>query len=479
MAVSLGLRIYLNYLDGGKVGPMDIPQSLGDCFHLNDTGLPIGVNEHKLRLYYLARAREREEARPVPRRPKVQRDYHACSWWMLYFADDSYITDSAKVKVWRNRFRLPYLAVKEFVRESREMRWFADDGFENRDAIGALGPPLELLVCVALRYMGRHHVLDDFYESTFISSSTAHRFILLFWRVVRQHLYPRHVIFPTTVEQLKSAAAEFTHLGLPGCIGCIDCTHIECFSPAGLRNSNVGKEGFPTRGYILGATPKRKILYTLPGKPGTWSDCMHANFDEYIQKAKDNIVWRDFEWTAKNANGVDQTFSGPWFLVDGGFMSWLCLMCGYKNTTDKPSWRWSKWCESVRKCVECVFGILKKRWQILKTGFRMRTRAAMDDCWFSCCALHNWIFELLEEQEKIEDVDDDDGDLPQGVRNVLGGPQSVEEHDDAKPMDIDEGFAERRQILITHWDYLWRKEQLRWRTQNVASGSQLEESFEI
>ena len=43
--------------------------------------------------------------------------------------------------------------------------------------------------------------------------------------------------------------------------------------------------------------------------------------------------------------------------------------------------RWSKWLESMRKDIECTFGILKGRWRILKAGVRIRGVDGVDDVW--------------------------------------------------------------------------------------------------
>ena len=56
--------------------------------------------------------------------------------------------------------------------------------------------------------------------------------------------------------------------------------------------------------------------------------------------------------------------------------------------------RWSKWLESMRKDVECTFGILKGGWCILKSGIRLQGVESVDKIWLSCCALHNWLLEI-------------------------------------------------------------------------------------
>ena len=50
---------------------------------------------------------------------------------------------------------------------------------------------------------------------------------------------------------------------------------------------------------------------------------------------------------------------------------------------------WSKLCESTRKDVECVFGILKKRFRILATPFLESETQAIDTTFKVCAILHN------------------------------------------------------------------------------------------
>ena len=45
--------------------------------------------------------------------------------------------------------------------------------------------------------------------------------------------------------------------------------------------------------------------------------------------------------------------------MDGGYLNWSSLICPFKNTMSVKDTRWSKWAESMRKDVECTFGILK------------------------------------------------------------------------------------------------------------------------
>ena len=60
---------------------------------------------------------------------------------------------------------------------------------------------------------------------------------------------------------------------------------------------------------------------------------------------------------------------------------------------------WCKWMESVRKDVECTFGMLKGRWRILKVPMPFHTKREVDNVFFTCCALDNM---LLEHDGKLD-----------------------------------------------------------------------------
>ena len=51
-------------------------------------------------------------------------------------------------------------------------------------------------------------------------------------------------------------------------------------------------------------------------------------------------------------------------------------------------------CESVRKAIERVFGILKKRFRILKIPLPCYNLFQVVDIVHSCCILHNMILEV-------------------------------------------------------------------------------------
>ncbi len=111
-------------------------------------------------------------------------------------------------------------------------------------------------------------------------------------------------------------------------------------------------------------------------------------------------------------------------LCDSGYHEWKETMNGYKHPTSTSEADWSCRCllyschlctssidvcnrlvscavcrcESVRKSIECVFGMLKKRFRILKIPLPCHNIFQITDMLHSCCILHNMI---LEDKDRI------------------------------------------------------------------------------
>ena len=56
--------------------------------------------------------------------------------------------------------------------------------------------------------------------------------------------------------------------------------------------------------------------------------------------------------------------------------------------------QFSKWLKSVRKDVECAFGILKKRFRCLKLPLFWKDMRVLEHVFVTCCMLHNMIIDI-------------------------------------------------------------------------------------
>ncbi|CAN0213958.1 unnamed protein product, partial [Pylaiella littoralis] len=70
---------------------------------------------------------------------------------------------------------------------------------------------------------------------------------------------------------------------------------------------------------------------------------------------------------------------------------WRMLIEPSKYPLSEADLLFSKRLESVRKDVECFFGILKMRFRILKLAMTYQKQERLDYVFFTCCILHNML----------------------------------------------------------------------------------------
>jgi hypothetical protein len=209
--------------------------------------------------------------------------------------------------------------------------------------------------------IGRGWTFDDLGEATGVSLEVHRSFLKEFVKACRSHLYPEWVKRPETPEEISDCMAEFSEAGLDGCIGSADVTHIvleKCHSR--LKNQNTGaKSSLTTRAYQIVVNHRRQILASTVGYPGRWNDKTIVRFDGFVTDIQRGIYLPDNKFSLFNADGEEVEYKGAWILVDGGYLNWSCLICPFKESISLKEQRWSRWVESMRKDVECTFGILK------------------------------------------------------------------------------------------------------------------------
>lgn len=248
------------------------------------------------------------------------------------------------------------------------------------------------------RYLGRGLTFDDAYENCYISRETFRRFFHEFIKVGSDVLFQKYVKFPTAPEEIKSCRALYEMAGLDGAIGSTDATHVvvEKLSSNLKQNHKGGKSSMTTRSFNLTVDHTRRIIGCAPSAPGRWNDktlqiydpvmvnihegkllkvtklyaCMQffsclissrliiMNNDTCmsIQNETFTLMYKDKHGAVKSA-----LYQGAWLLVDNGYLKWSCCIPPMKYPVRYDEKRWSEMLESMRKDVECTFGILKGR----------------------------------------------------------------------------------------------------------------------
>jgi hypothetical protein len=333
-------------------------------------------------------------------------------WWLMYVETDARNESKRWAKIFRRRFRLPHDQYKEMVEKVKNLpdyfgRW-----------LKSTSSPIELLVLGVFRYLGRGLTFDDLEEYTGISEEVHRCFFHVFIKFGSTKLFKEYVIPPN---DSNHGAAQHQHeyniAGCHGAIGSTDAVHImsERISYK-LRNQHIGfKMSHTARTYNVTVNHRRRILCTTDGHPATWNDKTLVLFDEFVRGIHDGKILENLEFELFELNekgeAVAAKYQGCWLLVDNGYLNWSTTIPPMKISFDRRECRWAEWIESMRKDVECTFGILKGRWRILKAGIRVHGALAADAIWKTCCALHNWLLE----------VDGLDAEWERGVLSVWEG----------------------------------------------------------
>lgn len=428
------------------------------------------------------------------------------NWYNMYVVSSPQ-TD-AQHKKFRRRFRMPYQSYLNFLEDARTENWFPKTG--KPDATGKPGAPLELLVLGALRFIGRGWTFDDLEEATAISEERHRRFLHEFLKAGATHMYDRWVTMPQDAADAEAHLHEYGQAGFPGCPFSSDGTHVVSEKiQARLKNIHLGpKESHTARAFNMTVNHRRKILNTTRGSPSAFNDKILVNFDDLLcgidsGTLLSDVVFELFEYDG--AGGiVTARYSGVYALVDCGYLARATLVCPIKYPDTEVQLRWSRWLESMRKDVECAFGIMKGRFRILKTGIRLHGVGVVDDLWATCCALYNMLLDvdgLNDEWENGVSGDwegemgqHDIEDVPLIFQRVGGGldfdfsgmGSGGDDSDEARHFGSGPGGAgaggataaagaipvrtlgleEFRRKLITHFDILWKQKKIVWPSRN-------------
>ena len=437
-----------------------------------------------------------------PRRtpPNVQRlndiNYQCSPWGQLLVRlaqiDGGPSIDSRDGKLFRRRFRVPYGVFCNLVQKCLDKNLFGENASRDRDITGRTLCPVEIKLLSVLRILGRNWNFDDIAEATFMGESTARRAFHTFCENFVREYYSIYVYRPVG-EKLFKVMKVFEQMGLPGCIGSTDCVHLKwdrC--PVGLAQLCSGKEGYPTLAYSCTVDHHHRILASTSSYWGAKNDKTIVRGDTYITDVREKKVNENIEFNVF-IDGVLKPMKGVYYICDGGYHKWTCMINPMKHTSVRSDRIWSEWIESTRKDVECTFGSLKGRWRFLRNGIVLQDQNSIDNVFFTCCILHNMILEddgLDCRWEKDVDweaihpqpTNSDEGfdEVEEGVmgsqqilinRRVSEWISSIDNTEEEERMignefieEWDTDFNMKRRILIDHFVHAYNLGLVKWPT---------------
>jgi hypothetical protein len=331
---------------------------------------------------------------------------------------------------------------------------------------------------------------DLLYELSGISGEVHRKWTHAFLEKMSKELYSVYVHGPRNSEELNKVTTLYAASGFPGCVGSTDCVHIRwdmCPAPwlSVFRN---GKNSYASIAYEMTVDHTKRFQSTTIGHYGTTSDKTIVKFDGFVNQVRFDELFTEAEFKLQVRENLWIVEKGLYLLVDGGYHKWRIMQCPMKHTVIEEEIRWSEFAESVRKDVECSFGILKKRFQFLKNAIQWHSKSDIDNAVFSCVILHNmlheydgyderWEAEITnthnDEEEQLclnkirrrvvralENTSDNSnvGNLDNNINNI----QLANTLDIVPSVEISTEHGILRDMLVKHLDWQYLNDKLRW-----------------
>lgn len=428
------------------------------------------------------------------RRASYRRSNYTESVWGKTLEDQNLLStteNNRARKLFRRRYRVPIDLFQTIC-----TLWKASTGndINKIDAFRRSAAPIPLKVMTVLRVCGRALTFDDCCEFSGVSENTLRCFFHTFCKHFASDNYKAWVKGPETEEEISYTTGVYKMLGFPGCIGSCDVVHVpwDC-APAMQRNMFVGKEGYPTIAFEVTVDHTTKIMGCTVGHYGSRNDKTIVRFDGFIRSIVDRQKYGDVQFKLRTSPDSSITEIGVYIIVDGGYHLWRVLQCPYKIASEEAEVWWSKALESVRKDVERTFGIMKKRFRMLKMPMLFRDMDDISYMFFTLCILHNmllrydgrdlrWVNEVFREEDEEQYSSSDDEIIDEEeenhlrarearVRDTLDRTRVGREHfgENQQPnfysigdTETDTNFYDLRRMLVQHFKLEKEDGNIRW-----------------
>lgn len=317
------------------------------------------------------------------KKDRFEIDFKETNWGK--FISDPEVKDpwSVQGKLFRRRFRVPFTVYAWICTQCKILNVFEIKRERSVEI------PIEIKVLICLRMLGRGDCADAVSEISEVSESHCRNIFLLFITNFRNKL-EKDIIYAPQGDELRSIMDDYASLGLPGTVGSVDVTHVymdKC--PSNLSNLCTGKEKKTTLAFEVVVTHRKKIISVSQGEYGSLNDKTICKMDRFVADIMYARIYQDVESTIYNSNGEKIRIHGAHLICDGGYHKIPAMICPLTFRMEMKEVFWSEWVESVRKDVECTFGILKQRFRILKNSYQGHSLDYLENVFVVCCMIHN------------------------------------------------------------------------------------------
>ena len=209
-----------------------------------------------------------------------------------------------------------------------------------------------------------------------------------------------YIYLPRNELELMSVMKRYEEMGIPGAMGSVDVVHVKWSNcPSGDFNRAKGKQSYPSLAFECISDFDRRICHVHGPQFGTRNDKHIVKMDKGVASINDkysHVPWKYFD-----EYRVIHEEKGAFLICDNGYLQWPTLICPFMRSEGSTPLEscFSANIESVRKDVECCFGILKARWKSLDFGFKHRRIQICQHIFVACCVLHNMMLDEMVREE--------------------------------------------------------------------------------
>lgn len=195
------------------------------------------------------------------------------------------------------------------------------------------------------------------------------------------------------MKRIERQFAEVTNQsnGFPGCMSCLDCASWDWGScPKAFQGIMKGKDKVPTlRMEVIWQPLDLHIWHLYFGLPGVMND---LNIPSVSSHFADVLSGKFPPWKVDYKIGTE-SFDWMYCLADGIYPEYKVFVRSLSSPTCRKQKGFTLLQESVRKCVERVFGLLFKQFSILFQPGRLYFSEDLNVIVRDCCILHNMVVE--------------------------------------------------------------------------------------
>jgi hypothetical protein len=315
------------------------------------------------------------------------------------------------------------------VYESARNAVIATDPYSTQryDVCGVAGATTDQKIAAALRQLAKGESADGLVEYSRLSESIVSLCHKRFCRAVMASDLKSQFLRVPTAEELKEIERQYSRLGFPGCIGCVDVaswTWDMC--PIAWQGMFKGRGGKLCCRMEVVCDDFLYIWHCNFGFPGSKNDVQIMHSSPLFNAIRTG----NFLLTRPDTDVAGFRLHWYYYLYDGIYPAYRIFMLIISKPRHAKEKLYEKQQEGARKAVENVFGVLFKRFAILYQPSRLWTTSAMSDIVDCCVVLHNMIVSARKRNytgtaylRLVEDCA-----LPLSVSRIFQYGDRVEEH---------------------------------------------------